>query len=177
LELMVDLETLGTSSDCVVVSIGACIFDLKTNQVISTFYSPLTLQDQLDKGRKIDADTLAWWMKQSDDARRVFQDGAVMTSEGLNTFANWIASNIPDKKRVRAWGNGSNFDISIMEHLYKDYEQPVPWEYYNVMDLRTFRRFVANNAKVEKSGVDHNALDDALSQAHFVIKYSKKVDG
>lgn len=176
MDVMVDLETLGTDPDCVVVSIGACTFDLKEGKVVDTFYSVLGIQDQLNKGRTINADTLAWWMKKSDDARQVFNTDSLHPVEILSSFSQWISTNIPDKKRVRAWGNGSQFDLSIMDSLYRNYLQPVPWEYWNTMDLRTFRRFVANNAKVENIGTHHNALDDALSQAKFVIKYSKKGD-
>ena len=46
-----------------------------------------------------------------------------------------------------------------------------PWLFYNVMDVRTFKRFRAGNEKLQKSGVNHNALDDAVSQANFILKH------
>ena len=73
---------------------------------------------------------------------------------------------------MKVWGNGSTFDISIMENILNMYRIKLPWSYNGVMDLRTFRRFIARGATVENLGVAHNALDDAKSQAVFVIKHS-----
>ena len=67
-------------------------------------------------------------------------------------------------------GNGSTFDIFIMEHMFIDYGLIHPWGYSKIMDLRTFKRFVAKGKYVRKVGVAHNALDDAISQAKFVME-------
>jgi hypothetical protein len=169
MELMIDLETLGTKSDCVVVSIGACFFDIQKRALGTTFYMALDVGDQLEIGRKINADTLKWWFSQSDAAKTVFHEKAQASAGVLNTFALWIKSNCPNQKDLKVWGNGSTFDISILENMFDQYRIKCPWGYNGIMDLRTFRRFVANNRKIEKLGTAHNALDDAKSQAIFVM--------
>lgn len=174
MDIMIDLETLGTKSHCVVVSLGACLFDISKGQLGPTFYMICTIQDQLDKGRKIDADTLKWWFSQSDAAKKVFNDKSAPTLQVLNTFSQWIGANVPTKRDRKVWGNGSTFDISIMESLFDSYNVECPWNFSSVMDLRTYRRFIGNNAKIEKQGVAHNALDDAISQAKFVMEFSNK---
>lgn len=78
-----------------------------------------------------------------------------------------------DINNVKPWGNGSTFDITIIENLLRQYNVDPPWMFWNVMDLRTFRKYVAGGAKVVKLGVDHNALDDAVSQAMYVMEYIK----
>lgn len=171
-DLMIDLETLGTTPECVVVSIGATFFDIEKKIIGPDFYVVLKIQDQLDKGRKIQADTLEWWFGQSNAAKSVFHEGSKLPIEVLNMLSTWLKANCSNSRDLRVWGNGSTFDISIMENIYRQYNLKLPWGYNAIMDLRTFRRFVAKNQKVENIGTSHNALDDAKSQAVFVIKHS-----
>jgi hypothetical protein len=171
-DLMIDLETLSTTPQTAVVSLGAYYFNPFTKERGPTFYMILDLQDQIDKGREISASTLKWWMGQEDAAKTIFHEKAKPTIEVLNTFVQWFTAT---NKTAFVWGNGSTFDISIMENLFRDYGVKIPWGYNKVMDLRTFKRFCApEGSKVLiKSGVKHNALDDAQGQAEFVMENCK----
>lgn len=169
-DLMIDFETLGTNPDTTVISVGCVFFNPDTGQKGPTFYMAFEIDGQMKKGRTIDASTLKWWMGQSGGAKKVFNEQAKPAEVVLSTFAQWCKANC-GKKTLMPWGNGATFDISIMENLFSQYQLDCPWMYYNVMDLRTFRRFLANNAKIEKKGTNHNALDDANSQADFVIEH------
>lgn len=168
-DLMIDLETLSTSPNAVVLSIGACFFDIETGEIGEKFYKVLDVEQQLDRGRVIDSSTLSWWMNQSKEAKSVFLQKSENVDAALKEFCRWatVTSNFQD---MYVWGNGSTFDVTIMETLMKVSNVPLPWKFFNVMDLRTFRRFVANNQKVKKIGTNHNALDDAMSQAQFVCE-------
>lgn len=170
-DLMIDFETLGTNPDTTVISVGCVFFDPDTGQKGPTFYMAFEVDGQMKKGRTIDASTLKWWMSQSGAAKKVFNEQAKPAELVLQTFAQWCKANC-SKKYLMPWGNGATFDISIFENLFRHYNLDCPWMYYNVMDLRTFRRFLANNAKVVKMGVNHNALDDANAQADFVIEHN-----
>lgn len=171
LDLMIDFETLGTDPDTAVISLGACFFDLEKKQLGSSFYMAFEIDEQLKRGRSITADTLKFWMNQSGAAKKVFNEKAKPTEEVLKTFITWIYGHGTISK-IRPWGNGATFDISIIEDMFRQYGLKCPWLFYNVMDMRTFRRFVANNAKVPKAeGVNHNALDDAKNQANFCIEH------
>lgn len=172
-DLMIDFETLGQTPETAVISLGACFFDEDSGKIGPTFYMAFEIDEQLKKGRTIDASTLKWWMSQSDGAKKVFNEKAQPAKEVLELFAKWVLANNTISK-IRPWGNGSSFDISIIEHAFRMYGVKCPWLYYNVFDLRTFKRYIANNAKVDKSsGVNHNALDDAINQAKFVIEHKK----
>lgn len=171
MDVMIDLETLATDTDTVVISVGAAAFDISKSSIPSTFYMILEMQDQLNKGRKVSADTLKWWMQRSDAVQKVFHEKAKAPDTVLHTLATWIKTVCPNSKELKVWGNGPTFDISIMEHMYKMYNIKCPWSYNQIMDLRTFRRFVANNEKVLIPGNAHNALDDAMGQAAFVMKH------
>jgi exodeoxyribonuclease VIII len=170
---MIDFETLGQDPSTTVISIGACFFNEDTGEIGPTFYMAFDVDEQIRKGRTITGDTLKWWMGQSNAAKKVFNEKAKPAKEVLTLFSQWVLSQNTISK-IRPWGNGSTFDISIIEDMFRMYDVKCPWLYYNVFDLRTFRRYVANGAKVDKSsGVDHNALDDAKNQAKFVIEHKK----
>lgn len=175
-DVMIDLETMGTIPELApVISIGAVFMDLDRGLLGPTFYMALKIEDQLEKGRKIDADTLKWWLNQSDAAKKVFNEKAQPTATVLNTLGQWIKMNKAGK-RVSVWGNGSGFDINILENIFRQYNIGCPWGYSDAVDLRTFKRFVAKNQPITKVGVAHNALDDALNQAKYVIYHTRPVN-
>lgn len=174
-DIMIDLETLGVVPQSPIVSIGAVFFDIEKGLLGNTFYMALRLKDQLEAGRKIDAETLKWWMGQSDAAKKVFNEKAQPTTGVLNTFGQWIKMN-KASPRVNVWGNGSTFDISMLEDILRQLNIGIPWGFSDVMDLRTFKRFVAGGQAVPKIGVAHNALDDAISQAKYVIYHTRPVN-
>lgn len=166
-DCMIDLETLGTDPNCPVVSLGAVFFDIETKKLGPTFYLPCDVSEQIARGRKPSGDTIKWWMSQSDAAKKVFHEQAKPMAEVLTLFIQWYKANYP--KGAYVWGNGSTFDITIMEDLFRDYKIKLPWGYNKAMDLRTFKRFQKGGEQVKKSGVAHNALDDAISQANYVM--------
>lgn len=170
---MIDLETMATEPDAVVLSIGACFFDIETGKVTSKFYMCLDIDEQKRCKRVVDPKTLAWWNSQSKDARKVFTEKKYPVDHCLNEFTNFVLAN-GNMSSIYPWGNGAGFDISIMESLYRMFDKKIPWLFYNVMDLRTFKRFAAANEKVPKlDGVNHHALDDAINQAKYVLKYTR----
>ncbi len=169
MDFMIDLETLGTKENCVVISIGVVAFNEEGFQG-RDFYAVFNVEEQIVKGRKIDYSTLKWWMSQSEEARKVFTEGSHNVETILNCLTEYINSFMEDGKSAFIWGNGSIFDISIMQNLYDQYNIEIPWKFWNVMDLRTFVRFVGDGERVQNNGIQHNARDDARNQAEYVIR-------
>lgn len=172
IDIMINIETLGTRSNAAVLSIGAVEFDLETGKLGRTLYTDLELQPQLDAGRKLDADTFYRWMKQSKEAQEAFLSSVTLHPLGaLAELSHFIHS----ANQPNVWGNGSSFDISILESLYQSFNIPVPWCYNEIHDFRTFRRFVGSpGSRIVNDGVAHNALDYAISQAKYVINEYRK---
>lgn len=166
-DIMIDLETFGKTSNAVVVSIGAVVFDPFKGTIGETFYRVCEIQSQLHAGRSIDESTLKWWLKQNDNAKNVLLQEGQDTDDVVKDFIHWICC---AGETVFPWGNGSIFDIGIVESLLNDYGYDSPFKYNRIMDLRTFMRFNGQNQKVQRLGVHHNALDDALDQAKTVIQ-------
>jgi len=177
MHLMIDLETLGITEKCPVIAIGAVLFDI--NGIQAEFYQTLDVEEQISSGKRIvDGSTIKWWMGQDDAAKKVFKEQPFDVFDALTNFHNFLG-NGANTDKLKPWGNGSTFDISILESLVKDYGfadcgSKEFWKFYNIRDYRTFKEFVYDGKDLERKGTHHNALDDAIYQAEVVIKGMNK---
>ena len=171
--VMIDNETLDLVPSSKIVSIGAVIFDPRYGKISDdTFYVELDLKAQ--KGRTEDHSvngTVAWWKKQTPEVRKALK-GTTLLEDALEDLEFWL----PDDCKV--WGNGSIFDIAMLEDAYRQYEMKIPWEYWNIRDMRTIKdMYESSRGSWEKGyrGTKHNALEDAKYQAEMVIKMWKSL--
>ena len=70
---MIDLETMGTKSDSIITQIGLVLFD--RDKIVSEFKVNVDINDSLRLGLSVEGDTLYWWLKQSDEARKSIYSG------------------------------------------------------------------------------------------------------
>lgn len=159
--LMLDLETLDNTPTAAIVAIGAVRFD--RSGLGAKFYRPISIEGQTDHGLTIGADTLAWWMRQSDDARAVFHSEHRLLWSALVDFEHFIN---PD---VLIWGNGADFDNAILAHAFAALDIAQPWKFWNNRCYRTAKNLYPD-IKLNRFGTHHNALDDAISQAQHLIE-------
>lgn len=165
-DFMIDLETLGTGDDAIILAIGAVAFDPIAGAVFTgdKFYKRLSWDDNSQPGRKIDAATLKWWLGQN---RRVFEEmtsGHFPLQGALLELAVWLG----DPKLMRGvWANGVSFDLGMLGHAYKSFNMKTPWSYSKETCQRTLRRLV--KLDLPREGSHHNALDDAIHQAQWVV--------
>jgi DNA polymerase III epsilon subunit-like protein len=160
MNVMIDIETLGTSPGCVVVSIGAVKFDFNTG-ITSEFYASVDIDDCQLHGLEIDSETMKWWMEQPDAVQDQLHGGETLVG-ALNNLSQFIES------QDKIWANSPSFDCSILEAAYEAVGQSVPWEYYNQRDYRTVKHLVTM-AEVDVDGPKHNAQADARKQAQKLI--------
>lgn len=163
--VMIDMETLATTSDATILSIGAVKFDLWSDEIDDEgFYASITIKSNQDAGRVINPDTLAWWMKQSPEAQKVFTEpGKIELVDALGNLTDWMTDN---KRAFTVWSNGASFDIPMLEHAYSKFHAPAPWIFWRARCFRTYKNLPgAKNLRPENQGVAHNALDDAITQA------------
>lgn len=162
-DIMVDLETMGTGRWSPIIAIGAVRFEVGPMKAMVPFYQAIKLESCIKVGLRCTADEIMWWMKQSDEAKKVFEDPeAVDLPLALDAFTDWLNSR-PD----RLWGNSAAFDLGLLADAYKACSKEVPWQFYNERCYRTIKSLPAyDNIKIKRYGTHHNALDDAISQAH-----------
>jgi DNA polymerase III epsilon subunit-like protein len=163
--VMVDLETLGTLPGYVILSIGAVAFDEFT-VAEDGFYVPIRRIDCELHGLKTSASTLAWWEKQSPEARKVLNDPTGITlPDALSSFNNYLQQ-FPDT--VSIWGNGANFDNPLLACAYAAVGIKPYYAFWNERCYRTVKNQYPD-VELERKGTYHNALDDARCQAEHLV--------
>lgn len=162
---MIDLETLGVRTSSVVLSLGVVV--LANDGEIYKFYAQLNVDDQTHLDRTIDSSTLDFWMKQKDEAKKdVFNGEGDATFCGLIGFVNFMKEFDDD---IKVYGNGSDFDISMIISLLESFGVKPTWKFWNHRCYRTLKSMLPNKVKLERVGTYHNALDDAESQLNHLI--------
>lgn len=177
-QVMIDLETMGKTNDAAITAIAAVEFSADTYAIDpssggivyrdsrrSDFYRVVDLNTSVREGGVMDASTVLWWMKQSEEARQMFSETAVDIKTALKDFSLWLGT----KLETDVWGNGATFDLVILEGAYNRSGIATPWGHRNERCYRTMKNTVGAEFKEKEraSGV-HNALEDALSQAQHL---------
>jgi len=167
--VMIDLETMGTTPNSAIVSIGAVIFDPRFNKVTKeTFYKRLAWKTQ---GRYLCPDTKKWWSQQSPETKKGLR-GKVQLEDALEALSDFLPQD------CKVWGNGAGFDIVMLEDAYRECLIDIPWKFWNVLDCRTVKAiFESKRGGLNDNftGVAHNALDDAIHQAKWVTMMWNKL--
>lgn len=158
--VMVDLETMGSRSNAAIISIGACKFDPHGDTIGAKFHLVVDLATCIEAGLNVDASTVMWWMGQSDQARAVFNaERKYALKAALVEFTTWFG-----RESLPVWGNGATFDNVILRNAYGAVGLEPPWKYWDDSCYRTMKKR-APEIPMNKLGVAHNALDDAVNQA------------
>lgn len=176
-DLMIDLETMGLPPNGALISIGAVFFDIHTETLGPTFSRTIHLGSAVAAGGQIDPGTVIWWLLQSDEARRAVAYGGEPIDKVLQEFSGWLYEHCRVED-VRPWGNGSSFDMTLLNSAFKQVGIPTPWKFWNERCFRTVRNMhpgVKFDPSKKGTGA-HNALVDAEFQAQhlFAIKRAAK---
>lgn len=164
--IMLDLETLGRKAGCPVLSIGAVV--MSPRGIVDQFYVNLDPAAQVTAGLVIDRDTQEWWTKQSADARAALEVDRREPLMALRLFSSWVYSHAA-RGKVRMWGNGSDFDNTVLAAVYEACAETLPWKFYNNRCHRTLKNLFRDVPKPDFVGTRHNAVDDAKMQALHAI--------
>lgn len=180
-DIMVDIETLDTRPSAAIVSIGACRIDWDNGVVTDNFYQAIRVSSNYAVGRSVSHDTMRWWDKQSEQARKVLTDPDAMDLDiALISFARYLGQFGLRRaaSTVRLWGNGSDFDNVIIADAYSSLGLDAPWKFYNNRCFRTVKDLYSDVIQPPvREGVHHNALDDAVYQAKCLIQLGANLRG
>lgn len=172
--VMIDIETLGTTPDACILQVGAVWWD---NQVIHDGISfNLSVSEQTKLGRKIDPQTVGWWMddKVSSNVRKsvLERSDTVSLEDGLRCLNDYIRPTDNDSlDEVVVWANPPQFDISIIRSAMEQVGIIPSWKHWQERDLRTLRNICKQlGIKFEEKNKEHHsALSDARHQVTEVI--------
>lgn len=170
--IMLDLETMGTGPNAAVIAIGAVFFDIESRHIGATFYRTLKLESVVRGGGEMDASTVLWWLQQSDEARRALYDAEHVREPeyALAEFSSFVANNSTEAPKV--WGNGANFDNTILASMYRRYNTSPPWKFWNDRCYRTIKATHPDfpGLDIAPNSIKHHALSDAMHQARTLIE-------
>lgn len=167
--VMVDLETLGTNHDSVILSIALVLFNLNGEIAISKEIH-FDIGSCLEKGLKVSGSTIKWWLEQSEDAR--FQITSPLKDRnslelGLVEVENFIHRILEQYAfpldPLYFWGNSASFDLGILKNAFNAVGRKVPWQYWEEMDMRTLTNLLPEQ-NIIFEGTPHNPLDDCYYQ-------------
>lgn len=170
---MVDLETLATTPDSVILTIGAFKFDPWGSNVDRSehnyFYRRVDTETCEELGMVVDPGTLDWWSKQQPE----------IIEEAFNPEDRVPVAKVIDDFHKFSWGcdafwsHGSIFDIMILETYFRKLKKNLPWNFWQIRDTRTIFD-LGYDPEMPKNS-KHNALEDAYRQAVGVQTMYRKV--
>lgn len=172
--VVIDIETLSTKKDALILSIGAVAME-DNGFFCGKFYMPINMQSCIDRNFSVDADTLKWWMGQDKKARNILvkeQENANDIDSALMAFTNWCSGIKEKSTKLHWWGNGSEFDIALLESAFTRCGfSSFPWKHWEVMSMRVIsymNEYLMLDVTREEPDIKHNALSDAEAEALFI---------
>lgn len=185
IELMVDLETLGTEESAPVISIGACLFNPYVQNTFEglmpySFIANIDIEDAVKYSSGISAGTVKWWFNQSDAAIKRLVNGELTNlQDALRSLWRFATDRGSGEAHIRAlpvpervWAKSPDFDCKILQYACKQTGLIYPFRYFNQRCVRTAVDLAfpdgEDSRPVFKTGVHHDARDDAINQALMI---------
>ncbi len=165
---MLDIETLSTDSNGVIVSISAVEFELNTGKTGNRFEMGVDIQEQLDNGAIIDGDTVMWWLSQDKQAQKqLVRLERHPVADVLKAFNDFVES--ADCSGL--WGNSPSFDNVMVRNLYKRHKTSFVAPFWIDKCVRTRAADMhVDKSKLSFVGTKHNGIDDCLHQIKYCIR-------
>ena len=114
MDLMLDIETVGTGPDACILTIAAQTFDpTALGYLPKDYYARVDIDSQ--PNREVDDATVEWWATQPQEAQdEAFgEEGRIPLKQALEELSKLcFHCNL-------TWANGTTFDMVILENAYK----------------------------------------------------------
>lgn len=179
IHLTFDLETLGNGPTAPIIQIGAAKF---TDKILATYKVNIDWESLKKYKFDLDYSTIRWWMSQEDQARTsvLNSDNAIPLDKALKDFKAWILDPVEINGELKRftlenynYWTHATFDAPIITYSFKQVGlQPLP--YRRQRDIRTLN-MLAGKVDVSRPGVAHDAEDDAVFQALYIIEMLNKL--
>jgi hypothetical protein len=181
-DIMTDIETLGTKADSTIIQISAIAFDIKTGMYISIF-NQIADVSKNENPINVTGGTLQWWMNTNKELfNELLNGGDDSSEEVLRNFHKWITrfiNPVNGNKDIYLWGNGILFDNKMIQHQMESLGLKYPIHYKNDRDVRTLLELTSAKTGLSESvikawhtkdnEVEHNALDDVKFQIRLAV--------
>ena len=168
--IMLDIETLGTGVDSVVIQVAMIKFD-RDGTLGESLSVRLNRDEQLKLGLSYTQSTLDWWNKTNPELlKTLLTENVSSLNEGLTKISNFVS------RTDYLWCHAT-FDAPILSNLFEAAGMKAPWGYKNVRDIRTLVDLTQLNLSdynwvAEKT---HDALDDCRFQIKYCCDAFKRI--
>lgn len=171
--IMVDIESLSTAPNAVILSIGAVKFTFE-NGISDEFYLNVDPRSCKKRGMHISRSTVDWWKSKPatlKEMMKINRQPIDIALNKLNDFAGPKEASRYSKKSRLLWAQGAVFDFGVLSSAYRICDIEKTWNYWQEMDSRTiFTMIGVDNSKLRSSDTNyHNALSDARAQTETLI--------
>lgn len=159
--IMLDIETLGTTANSIILSIAAVKFEFGNDEteVYSVNIDPKSAKKY---GMISNPSTIQWWKDQRQEALKAFMTNQISIESALDGFTDFVG---PEWKDTIFFVNGASFDYPILQWSYDATDRTAPWKYWNQRDARTLYAICGIDMRTyPRVGTYHNAVDDCLTQ-------------
>lgn len=159
--IMLDIETLGTTANSIILSIAAVKFEFGNDntEVYSVNIDPKSAKKY---GMISNPSTIQWWKDQRQEALKAFMTNQISIESALDGFTDFVG---PQWKDTIFFVNGASFDYPILQWSYDATGRTAPWKYWNQRDARTLYAICGIDMRsYPRVGTYHNAVDDCLTQ-------------
>lgn len=183
IDVMVDIETLGTKADSTIFQIAAIAFDIETGQHLSQFNrtADISKNDYMN----VDGSTIKWWLNENKELfTNLINSGVGSSEELLEEFHSWLTglSVVGD---LHLWGNGIMFDNNMIKTQFEESVLEHPINFRNDRDVRTLVELAAIKlgttvSEIRKRfdrGTAHDAFDDVKHQIDYVVYCFNELTG
>ncbi len=160
-DVMIDLETVGVTPGCGILSIGACTLDESR-----LFYATVDVRSCYEVGLDSLASTLDWWARQEAKVREEAFSGKLHLKDALEELGMWLK----DIKPEGIWGNGASFDNAILTVAARHAIKGTVYNTFKDRCYRTVKNLYPDIKADSFIGDKHNALVDARHQAKHLHK-------
>ena len=172
LDGMVDIETLSTNTNAVILSIGAIKFDpqrISSEEELSkhSFYMNVDRNDCAFHGLHTSSETVTWWEQQSKEANNALLTDPQPLTFALTRFMQFMHA---EPRINKLWANSPSFDCIILREAFNAVNIMWPFPFWQDRDVRTIKDMAFPNGDAPNFilGTAHNALDDCIGQARCV---------
>jgi len=177
MDLSLDIETLSTQTNAVVLSIGMVPFEGYEVYKDKSLLFVLDAQDQIDRGRHVSMSTLNWWQEQPHGVWKASTQAGGEIESALDALNYYVIS----EHIQHVWVKGAHFDAAILLNLAEMYGMNLRIGYRDWRDVRTIRVDPGRDGLTEEQEASmqgqepHNPVADALRQAYQVINAKKQL--
>lgn len=179
--IIFDLETLDKVPSAIVLSLGVTSgnwddisFDGLLEHGEEHFFK--AKEQQVKYERTLSTDTVQWWAKQQEDAKRIFKAKNKKSISELPTLLWEYVKKNNLKKGGQVLTRGNHFDVPIINDIFQQFNMPECFPWWMIRDVRSIidtiygtcngyppnKSLFLSEMREDHELVKHNALHDTI---------------